>query len=127
MGKKLLKEMDRVVLAVSASEARRPQQETADASVAGGIYSASSNLAAQYRRFWLFVLPNSAERFSDSRLAFAESVMAGTDSASAPFDPLIFDNIADIDLFGMFDPAFDLDGFDACLESNLNPAFPNPW
>jgi hypothetical protein len=40
------------------------------------------------------------------------------------FDPSIFDSIADIDLFGMFDPAFDLDGFDACLEGNLNPSFP---
>jgi hypothetical protein len=43
------------------------------------------------------------------------------------FDPTIFDSMADIDLFGMFDPAFDLDGFDACLEGNLNPAFPNPF
>lgn len=41
------------------------------------------------------------------------------------FDPSVFDSIADVDLFGMFDPAFDLDGFDACLEGNLNPAFPN--
>jgi hypothetical protein len=40
------------------------------------------------------------------------------------FDPSMLDSIADIDLFGMFDPAFDLDGFDACLEGNLNPAFP---
>lgn len=40
------------------------------------------------------------------------------------FDLSIFDSINDVDLFGMFDPAFDLDGFDACLEGNLNPAFP---
>jgi hypothetical protein len=53
--------------------------------------------------------------------------MAGNDQPSTPFDPSMFDSMADIDLFGMFDPAFDLDGFDACLESNLNPAFPNPF
>ena len=40
------------------------------------------------------------------------------------FDLSVFDPINDVDLFGMFDPAFDLDGFDACLEGNLNPAFP---
>ena len=40
------------------------------------------------------------------------------------FDLSVFDAINDVDLFGMFDPAFDLDGFDACLEGNLNPAFP---
>jgi hypothetical protein len=126
MGKKLLKEMDRVVLAVSASEARRPQ-ETNDAALTGGVYNGSSNFAAQNCRFWLLVLLNSVQRLSDPWLAFDESVMAGNDPASAPFGPSIFDSIADIDLFGMFDPAFDLDGFDACLESNLNPAFPNPW
>lgn len=40
------------------------------------------------------------------------------------FDPSIFDTIADVDLFGKFDPSFNLDGFDACLESNLDPSFP---
>jgi len=40
------------------------------------------------------------------------------------FDPSLFNSAGDIDLFGMFDPAFDLDHFDACLEANLNPAFP---
>lgn len=40
------------------------------------------------------------------------------------FDPSIFDAMADVDLFGMFDPSFNLDGFDACLESNLDPSFP---
>jgi len=53
--------------------------------------------------------------------------MAGNDQISTPFDPSMFDCIMDIDLFDMFDPAFDLDGFDARLESNLNPAFPNPF
>jgi hypothetical protein len=51
MGKKLLKEMDRVVLAVSASEARRPHQETNDVAIMGGVSDPSSNLAAQIRKF----------------------------------------------------------------------------
>ena len=44
------------------------------------------------------------------------------------FDPSLFDLNAtgDIDLFSMFDPSFDLVGFDACLEGNLNPGFPTP-
>lgn len=40
------------------------------------------------------------------------------------FDPSIFDAIADVDLFGLFDPAFNLDSFDACLDSTLDPSFP---
>lgn len=44
------------------------------------------------------------------------------DISMQDFDPAIFDSI---DLFGMFDPAFDLEGFDACLEGNLNPGFPS--
>ncbi|KAE9381403.1 hypothetical protein N431DRAFT_440265 [Stipitochalara longipes BDJ] len=107
MGKKLLKEMDRVASAVSASEARRPQQDINDPTIMGAVYDASSNFATQN--------------------TFGESAMASNDQISTPFDPSLFDSIADIDLFGMFDPAFDLDGFDACLESNLNPAFPNPF
>lgn len=51
MGKKLLKEMDRVVSAVSASEARRPHQETDDVAIIGGVSDPSSNLAAQIRKF----------------------------------------------------------------------------
>lgn len=39
-------------------------------------------------------------------------------------DSSIFDFTTNFDLFGMFDPAFDLDGFDAYLEDNLNPAIP---
>jgi hypothetical protein len=51
MGKKLLKEMDRVVSAVSASEARRLQQETDDVAIMGGVSYPSSNLAVQNRKF----------------------------------------------------------------------------
>jgi hypothetical protein len=58
-----------------------------------------------------------------------DQVMVGSNDmaqtqALQDFDLSIFDSIDDVDLFGMFDPAFDLDGFDACLEGNLNPAFP---
>jgi hypothetical protein len=34
------------------------------------------------------------------------------------------DSLTDLDLFGMFDPGLELDGFDAYLESTLNPTFP---
>jgi hypothetical protein len=51
MGKKLLKEMDRVVSAASASEARRPQQGTNDAFIIGGAFDAPSNFATQKCKF----------------------------------------------------------------------------
>jgi hypothetical protein len=47
-----------------------------------------------------------------------------SNSMMQEFNPAIFDSISDIDLFNLFDPAFDLDGFDACLGGSLNPAFP---
>lgn len=40
------------------------------------------------------------------------------------FDPSIFDAVSDVDLFSMFDPTFDLNGIDACLEGNLDLSFP---
>ncbi len=40
------------------------------------------------------------------------------------FDPSIFDSVSDLDLFGMFDPNFDLNGVDALLEGNLDLSFP---
>jgi len=52
MGKKLLKEMDRVASTVSAAEARKSQQVTNDPTIAGSVYDASSNLAAQNGTFW---------------------------------------------------------------------------
>jgi hypothetical protein len=51
MGKKLLKEMDRVVSAASASEARRPQQGTDDAHIMGGAFDAPSKFATQKCKF----------------------------------------------------------------------------
>ena len=68
---------------------------------------------------------NSANPF----LAPGDQIMVGSNDMiptqpMQDFDLSVFDAINDVDLFGMFDPAFDLDGFDACLEGNLNPAFP---
>ena len=40
------------------------------------------------------------------------------------FDLSVFDAVSDVDLFGMFDPRFDLNGIDACLEGNLDLSFP---
>lgn len=37
------------------------------------------------------------------------------------------DFMGDVDLFGMFDPAFDLDGFDSCLEGSVNPSYPTQF
>jgi hypothetical protein len=40
------------------------------------------------------------------------------------FDPSLFNSISEVDLFGMFDPTFDLTSVDACLEGNLDLSFP---
>lgn len=41
------------------------------------------------------------------------------------FDPSLFDSISDMDLFGMFDPTFDLNTIDACFGGNLDLSFPS--
>ncbi|KFY82221.1 hypothetical protein V500_10714 [Pseudogymnoascus sp. VKM F-4518 (FW-2643)] len=109
LGKKLLKEMDRVVSTVAVSGTKTPMEATAQNQThVGNMGNRSSALAVQN-------LPNQ---------------MSATDGEQIPsqtwqdFDPSIFDTIADVDLFGKFDPSFNLDGFDACLESNLDPSFP---
>jgi hypothetical protein len=71
---------------------------------------------------------NSANPF----LAPGDQIMVGSNDMiptqpMQDFDLSVFGSINDVDLFGMFDPAFDLDGFDACLEGNLNPAFPTSF
>jgi len=146
MGKKLLREMDRVFSTVSGTE-KRPQQ--CGNNSLGGIGNGDQVRPASHS-------PNYTNcKSRDIELCFGASnypsflkgqfhiltnlIQAlGTrtptnGSGQVPnqmiqdFDSSIFDSMADIDLFGMFDPAFDLEGFDACLEGNLNPAFPSTF
>jgi hypothetical protein len=42
---------------------------------------------------------------------------------NSAINPTVFDPAFDFDLFGLFDPAFDLPGMDACLEGNLDLGF----
>lgn len=45
-----------------------------------------------------------------------------------PFDPAILDNLnVDVDLFGYFDPNFDLGAIDTALEANLDMGIPQNW
>jgi hypothetical protein len=110
MGKKLLKEIDRVVTAVSSYENRQPHQSACkDIPLNEG--NAPNHQGPSFQRTALN---------NQHSLALNVQPTIGMQD----FDPSMLDSIADVDLFGMFDPAFHLDGFDACLEGNLNPAFP---
>jgi hypothetical protein len=45
-----------------------------------------------------------------------------------PFDPAILDNLdVDVDLFGYFDPSFNLGAVDTALEANLDMGVPQSW
>lgn len=62
--------------------------------------------------------------FANTNLAFPSPTIEANGAMTqdmGDFNPTFYDSIADIDLFGMFDPEFDLDNFDAFLEGNLNP------
>ena len=113
MGKSTLREMDRVFSTVANSEQRRQQQGAVHRSVnlsrVGG--SSTSGSAA-----WGAVPTN---------LPALPSVQTQNNALPVQeFDPSLLDSISDLDLFGMFDPAFDLNGVDACLEGNLNLSCP---
>jgi len=104
MGKKLHKEMDRVFSTVSSSETMRLHQPST---------GSNSNTRASNQH------PGPVNA---SQIVVTNPDINQPDISMQDFDPAIFDSI---DLFGMFDPAFDLEGFDACLEGNLNPGFPS--
>lgn len=40
------------------------------------------------------------------------------------FNPSVFTEMPDLDVFGMFDPNFDLNAIDACLQGNVDLSFP---
>jgi hypothetical protein len=137
MGNKMLKEMDRV-LALSASENRRPQNNVVHHSTNGEQADDSISGVANGRCKYIIVhkveYPGASVLRSPANIFLAlgdQMVVGSNDMVSTQpmqdFDPSIFDPINEVDLFEMFDPAFDLDGFDACLEGNLNPAFPTSF
>ncbi|KAH7417121.1 hypothetical protein BKA64DRAFT_701907 [Cadophora sp. MPI-SDFR-AT-0126] len=107
MGRKLLKEMDRVFSTVSSSDTRTLHQQHT---------GSNSNTRASSQH------PGAG---NTSQILVTNSDLHQPGISVQDFDPAIFDSITDIDLFGMFDPAFDLEGFDACLEGNLNPGLPS--
>lgn len=129
MGKKLLKEMDRVFSTVSTSENMRLHQHTSSNTnnAVAGIRHPTPRIASQNGT--IPISQTTCVIFT--KLLLVGAALTNSDIHQPPdlsiqdFDPSIFDSITDIDLFGMFDPAFDLDGFDACLEGNLNPGFPS--
>ncbi len=45
-------------------------------------------------------------------------------SLAQDFKPFLFTEVPELDPFEMFNPDFDLDVIDACLEGNLDLAFP---
>jgi len=50
------------------------------------------------------------------------------DEANVQFDPTILDNLdVDVDLFGYFDPSFNLGAIDTALEANLDMGIPQNW
>jgi hypothetical protein len=104
MGKATLREMDRVFSTVAASEQQRVYQ---------GIQKSTN-----YETL----------NADDSSCQTPHTEIQGTQYGQfQDFDPSLFDAVSDLDLFGMFDPSFDLNGIDACLEGNLDLSFPTQF
>ncbi|KAH8647557.1 hypothetical protein BGZ60DRAFT_570332 [Tricladium varicosporioides] len=109
MGKKLLKEMDRVVSTMVASGAKTPIEH---------LHPGSREV--DHDQVFAPAITNQA-------LASAQVITNNGPQVQMhqvpDTDPFTFDSIADIDLFSIFDPTFNLDSFDSYLGSSLNPPF----
>lgn len=82
----------------------------------------------------LHMRPPSAAQQTDAQQLFApppvpDGVAAGQQQVDelGTLPPSSFGDILDIDLFGHFDPGFDLNAVDAALEANLDMGFPQTW
>ncbi|CZS94521.1 uncharacterized protein RAG0_04466 [Rhynchosporium agropyri] len=103
MGRKLLQEMDRVSSTIPSSESL-PFNKTPAAAL--GQQHQAPREAAQ----------NDLTGSSNLDIDQPDILMCNLDFPN-------HGSITDINLFGLFDPAFDLEGFDAYLEGNINPGF----
>lgn len=129
MGNLTLQEMDRVVSVVAGSELRRTQNDggNIDANISNGQsvshFENGQSCSKSCRK-------NAGRRISTNLFAAngPNTQLANPVSnfyfPPQDFDPSIFDVVSDVDLFDMFDPTFDLNGIDACLQGNLDLSFP---
>ncbi|ESZ98224.1 hypothetical protein SBOR_1400 [Sclerotinia borealis F-4128] len=122
MGKKMLREIDRVFSTVSSdSGLAAPQQDVSP--------NADKSLSINDHNILITSTGNQlvVPTVINTQMA-TPSIAPIYGGQMQHFDPSLFNLNAtgDIDLFSMFDPSFDLDGFDACLEGNLNPGLPTP-
>ncbi|RDW91650.1 hypothetical protein BP5796_02815 [Coleophoma crateriformis] len=103
MGKKVLKEIDRVVSTVATSDRGSHGDGTLPRDT-GASHAESMDHVSQTN-----FPPRNDSFFPERTEAFEE------------FDASHFDSMQNIDVFGLFDPGFDLQEIDACLEGNLDP------
>ncbi|QSZ32955.1 hypothetical protein DSL72_002538 [Monilinia vaccinii-corymbosi] len=122
MGKKMIKEIDRVFSTVSSENRTSASQQDA-------VPNTDHNLTADKQNHSMPSAENQLITPIPKTQMTTTSIAPTYDTGKMQeIDPSPFNLSAtgDIDLFSMFDPSFDLDGFDACLEGNLNPGFPTP-
>ncbi|RAL61029.1 hypothetical protein DID88_010125 [Monilinia fructigena] len=120
MGKKMLREIDRVFSTVSSENRTSASQQDIVSNTDNSLAASDQNQSMASTESQL-ITPNSNTHMTTPSIAPIYGAGQVQD-----FDPSLFNLNAtgDIDLFSMFDPSFDLDGFDACLEGNLNPGSP---
>lgn len=127
MGLRLLREIDRVSTTTASLEKRHSQYAVNNTHQV--VFPAVSERQAQHQHNCKHACAKQKSRISFTNFHSAHSadgLYADHITSTQDFDPSIFDSM-DIDLFDLFDPAFDLAGFDASLEGNLNPALPGAF
>ncbi|KAL3418930.1 fungal specific transcription factor [Phlyctema vagabunda] len=108
LGKKILKEMDRVVSVVAGSGQGRSRRDSGT-SIHAHEPIAEDNVPSIVHPIQVGASSNPADTSHPEVLPMPD------------FDPSLFDSVSNLDIFGLFDPGFDLVGVDACLEGNLDP------
>jgi hypothetical protein len=141
MGKATLKEMDRVYNEVAGGRQRRSGRGHGTADV-----DAQDELRGGNRTETLVPVPDHGELCFDGVFKMAvdwkcaEAVFPTPDASWASFadnnnnaaeaqgfDPSLPMDLADFDVFALFDPNFDLDGIDTLLGGNLDMSMPSAF
>jgi hypothetical protein len=130
MGEQTVREMDRVVYSMTnPQQQKRVQDQTAPTHTVTSVQPDGHEGADKQAGMLTSSMEGNCE-FIDGAigrfpigLENPESNVA-IDNGTWKFDPSFFDNMPDLDVFGHFDPEFDLGAIDAALGSNLDLSFP---
>ena len=136
MGNMTLKELDRVYSDVADAQSRKQQQHSANQQNTGNSNAPPPRITPVYlkplpkphcfslRHILADHIRLGGMQAPDTMFNMSNNAHERSPSSAQAFNPFLFTEMPGLDPFEMFGPDFDLDVIDACLEGNLDLAFP---